>query len=167
MNELGKVELDEYEAYSDVLEQRLGLSSSKHPIVIRGYTTTGIDSFSQDLVDFLEGRFGIRDIQKRNLKPHQLENRFTSNANIILLSEEDIRGAALSPNGMWDWNKFRSEYDSAIYELSRVSFDNDHKLAHLCFGFQADYHMGYGCHFILENKQGKWTIKHELPAWKS
>lgn len=120
-----------------------------------------------EVAEFFEDNFGIEDILKRNGRPQKLEYKFISSDSIILLSPDEIHEAGLAPSGSWNWDIFRTKYRSAIYELSRVSFDKHHTLAHLYFGFQADWLVGYGAHFLLENRQGKWTIKSELPGWKS
>ena len=162
---MDEIQPEEYNVYSDVLRQRLDRSSSNF-FVIEDHTTTCLHRIPQDVVELFEKGFGIQDIRERNQESHRLENRFALGANIVLIPKEEV-SRFFSPAG-GGWETFHAKYSNAgIVELSRVSFDADQHQAHLYFGVQADYLVGYGCHFLLESKLGQWMIKSELPAWKS
>ncbi len=167
MYKVNVIDSEEYKVYSDMLCQRLNLSDGTGPLIIKNYTTTGLSPISDDLAEAFKKMFGIDGIQEKNQRPCKLGNQFEIDAEVILISEEDINKFSLSDSGLLDWDAFRAKYKSSIMELSRVSFDKNRNRAYLYYGFQADYHMGYGCHLILKRGVDMWTIEHELPAWKS
>ncbi len=173
------IEPEEYKALSAVLKQKLDLSR-KRTVVIKKHTN-GEYLTDEELAHGLYEAMGIRDIMERNREPHELENRFALEANIVLLSEEEIEASGWvtpseeeieingwSPSGCWSFNKFQGQYDnSPIVEVSRASFDRDYTWAFLYFGLQTHSEVAFGSYFLLENRQGTWTINTEVQRWKS
>ena len=68
--------------------------------------------------------FGIQRTKAKNKISCKLENMFSLDANIVLISEQELE-AIFNIDG---WDTFRSKYGNCgITELSRVAFDNEKK----------------------------------------
>lgn len=162
MKKTTEIEPEEHKILAVVLKKKLDLAH-RRTVVIKEYTS-GKRLLDEEVARGLYELFGIRNFIERNREPHELENRFPLETNVVLLSEEEIEaGSWVAASGYWNWDKFRSQYDdSPLIELSRVSFDQDNKWAYLFFRLQANSEVGFGSYFLLENRQGSWGINSEF-----
>lgn len=165
----------EYKVYSDTLLQ-LGegkLRIKKDVLVIRKETRLSGDVKSAEAYNFLKKDFGelidddlIHEFAAINSKNIELQNKFSKDLNVILISKESEDKIFKPIDG--GWKRFYSEYpgSSGIIELSRVAFNADKTKALLYYGSNFDSGKGgIGYYILLKKQENEWVIQRKVMCW--
>lgn len=166
---------DDYSVYSDTLlqleEERP--YTEKDVLIIKKETRIRHEAKSAEVCNFLKKEFGelidddlIHEFVAINSKGIELQNKFSKELNIILISKELEDKIFNSVNGGWE--RFYSEYpnSSELIEFSRVAFNANKTKALLYYGCSFDYGKGGVGYYILLKKQGnEWVIQRKAICW--
>ena len=137
-------------------------------IVVREVTDRGL--FQND--DWLEKNLdksnidAIDDFKKANETGVRLENRFDYDGKLALISQDDFKKTIGDENG---WDQFHKLHESAtgIVTFSAVGFDRTGMRALVNVSYLCGSHCGHGNFFVLEKRDGEWTISKEMGTWIS
>lgn len=165
---------DEYKVYSDTISQLVKLPTGKDVLVIRQKTTLHMDTkFDEKDKMYLKKNFGelisddlIREFAIVNSKRVTLQDIFSRDLNVVLISKEE-EGKIFDPiDGGWE--RFYSKYPKSfgITELSRVAFNADKTKALLYYGSVFDSGKGgIGYYILLKKQEDEWVIQKEVMCW--
>lgn len=102
----------------------------------------------------------LSDYQKKNRTQQKLENKFTFNGPVILLSQEEEN--RLFPKGGAGWDEFYRQFPPAkgIVYLSNVGFNRRKdqalvRVTHQCGGFCDEY----GSYYFLQKMKNNWIVQ--------
>lgn len=165
---------DEYKVYSDALSQLAKMPTGKDVLVIRQKTTLCMDTkFDEKDKMYLKKNFGeminddlIREFATVNSKRVILQNMFSNNLNVILISKEEKDRIFNPADG--GWKRFYSKYPKSfgIIELSRVAFNANKTKALLYYGSSfASGKGGIGYYILLKKQNDEWIIQKKVMRW--
>lgn len=153
-----------YRIYSVILNRKW----EKGNIVARDKTDGGLFQNEQRLEMNVGKSYpdAVDDYKTANKNSEQMENRFEYNGNISLIGEDEVKNTINSTEG---WDAFKKSHPGAsgIVTFSAVGFDLDGNHAIVNVSYLCASHCGNGTVFVLEKKDGDWTIKQEIGTWMS
>jgi hypothetical protein len=155
---------ESYSIYSAILDHKWNNGS----IVVRDHTDRGL--FQND--EWLDNNVGqsypdaVRDFKTANEKDTQIENRFDYSGKVSLIDQQEFKKTIGGGDG---WDAFRKSHPGAsgIATFSAAGFDHDGNRAVVNVSYLCASHCGNGSFYILEKKDGEWTISKEMGTWIS
>ena len=157
-------EKETYRIYSAILDH----GWNKGNIVVRDHTDRGL--FQND--DWLDTNVGksypdaVSDFKSANEKDRQLENGVDFTGKIALIDQDEFKNTI---NGSDGWDAFKKNHPGAagIVTFSAVGFSRDGNHAVVNVSYLCYSHCGNGSFYVLEKKNGEWTIAQEIGTWIS
>jgi hypothetical protein len=148
------------------------VSGSGTALILQDTSTNMSDDNPQQTIDYIQS--GLKGISRetldryveRNKQPSQLSPAMDLGAKYILLNREELAKITNQP----DWGKVLNEKypNSGGYIMfSRVGFNNTLDQALIYVGRMAGPLAGAGYYYLMEKKNGEWTIKEQIMVWIS
>lgn len=165
---------EEYHVYDAVIES-LFLFEGVELIVILEHTAAGISPsvsleeqskyIRENMAETLQAET-LDKFVTRNGQSHQVEDRFSLDVPVSLLSGDEFEEIFSSENG---WLRFYEAYPNSqgTMTLSRVGFNAEQNQALMYVGNQVDYIAGEGDYVLFSKKGGEWLIEQIVLAWIS
>jgi hypothetical protein len=150
--------------YSAILDHKWKNGS----VIVRDHTGRGL--FQNDA--WLENNVGesypdaASDFKTANDKDLEIENRFDYSGKASLIDQQEFRKTIDGGDG-WDLFKKNHAGASGIVTFSAVGFDRDGTHALVNVSYLCWSHCGNGSFYILEKKDGEWTVSQEIGTWIS
>jgi hypothetical protein len=150
-----------YKVYSALLNQQWKGGN----VVIRNMTDRGLFASEHWLDDNVGLQYpeAVADFKKVNENSVQLSNHFDYDGKLVLIDQEEFKTTIGGGDG---WNKFKNEHPGAtgIITFSAVGFDASGTTAVVNVMFVCAGLCGNGNVYILEKKDGNWTLKQTVGA---
>ncbi|NJD76220.1 MAG: hypothetical protein FIB08_03880 [Candidatus Methanoperedens sp.] len=169
LNESERIPDDEYEVISSFFIPQ-GTYPQSAKLVIEQLTTNdkvGDSSFNgfENYTKIKLDASLIDDFKKKNANTYKLENKFSIQQKVVIISEKKRKDIFRDDVG---WLRFYMNHPgsySGIHEISRVGFNDNKTQALFYHGFQLDGDMAQGNLILLTKENGKWIIKAYSREW--
>jgi hypothetical protein len=164
---------EEYALY-DVLLERCCICAGVQRIVIQDRTSVSYLHLEEERMrDYLKDSFPeagaelFADFFSRNEASVSLVRNFDVEVPVILISKEEI--TKFFGAGGDGWNGFHQAYPGAqgILQLSRVGFNAAVNQALIYAGNQSDDLAGAGYVYLMEKRDGIWSMENSIMVWIS
>jgi hypothetical protein len=164
---------EEYAIYPVILTE-FYLDDQIQCFVLEDFTTTGhLAGADESRAYIQENMPGVSDdlwmdFDTQNQESIPVSSSFEVGVPVILISEEDVAKLFSTDDG-GGWDRFYETFAGAqgIMELSRVGFNHAMDRALVYTGNQSHYLAGAGHLFLMEKRDGRWTIQETLMVWIS
>lgn len=162
----------EYAVYSQIIQERY-LQPDTPQVVIQDQTAYGMPGENLDeRLAYVKQQLPeadpelFTDFKKQNRSASQLEQRFTFQNKVILLSQVEQQEIFGGGNG---WNKFYARFPGSpgLLTLSRVGFNQKADQALLYIGQSSNFLAGAGHMLWLVLENGRWIVKQQVMVWIS
>src|SRR5260370_4208418 len=180
------VQDEDYAVYSEVLRARFATKDVQHlvigdhtmmefPPLMMGMTGFG-DNAELKKIRETASKGMFEEYEKKNKSPVKLENKFSLDVPVVLLSESErdkifgIKGIAdkksANPKGFAELARVYSK-PQGFMNLSRIAFNPQKTLALVYVGNLCGGLCGSGEILLLVNDNGIWKIKYAATTWVS
>jgi hypothetical protein len=120
------------------------------------YIASGLPNASNETLD---------DYFQRNRQSTMLSSDMQLGIHYVLVSADEFSAVMDQPDG---WQAFYKKYSPSGYmQFSRVGFNNALDQAMVYVGVIPGPMMGSGNYYLLEKKEGQWSIREQVLAWVS